>query len=119
MNYSILVALIIHWYISLFCQIFFLHRYACHGMFKIPHLIDRLFYLLTFIAQGPAFLNPRACALMHQSHHKFSDTEKDPHSPHFHSSLFKMMFKTLKEYHRLVRTLWARRPITTTPPGRS
>lgn len=104
MNYAILTALIVHWYISLFCQTFFLHRYASHGMFKLPYFIDRVLYLLTFMAQGPAFLNPRAYALMHQSHHKYSDTEKDPHSPHFHTSIFKMMLKTLGEYNRLVKS---------------
>jgi len=104
MNYSVLIALIGHWYVSLFCQTFYLHRYASHGMFKLPYLIDRLFYLLTFFAQGPAFLNPEAYALMHQAHHKYSDSEKDPHSPHFHTSIFKMMLKTLREYNRLVKS---------------
>jgi stearoyl-CoA desaturase (Delta-9 desaturase) len=72
-------------------------------MFRLPYLLDRFFYLLTFIAQGPAFLNPRAYALMHQAHHKYSDTERDPHSPHYHPSIFKMMLKTFNEYNSLIK----------------
>lgn len=103
MTVAILAALLIHWYISLFCQTFFLHRYASHGMFKLPYWLDRLFYLLTFIAQGPSFLNPRAYALLHQAHHKFSDTALDPHSPHHHEDIKKMMFKTFDQYKTLVK----------------
>lgn len=103
MNWFIILALVAHWYLSLFCQTFFLHRYAAHGMFRLPKLIDRFFYLLTFICQGPSFLNPRAYALLHQAHHKHSDTKDDPHSPHFFPSVSSMMLKTYKDYHQLVR----------------
>lgn len=102
MTMPILAALLIHWYISLFCQTFFLHRYASHGMFKLPYWLDRFFYLVTFIAQGPSFLNPRAYALLHQAHHKFSDTPSDPHSPHHHESMKDMMLKTFHHYRSLV-----------------
>jgi stearoyl-CoA desaturase (delta-9 desaturase) len=103
MNWPILIALVLHWYLSLFCQTFFLHRYAAHGMFKIPKWFERALYLFTFIAQGPSFLNPRAYALLHQAHHKHSDTEMDPHSPHFYTSIKKMMLKTFHDYHALVK----------------
>lgn len=102
-NWSILFALVLHWYISLFCQTFFLHRYAAHGMFKLSKTMERFFYLLTFFSQGPSFLNPKAYALLHQAHHKYSDTDKDPHSPHFYPNLKKMMIKTFHDYHQLVR----------------
>ncbi len=103
MNWSIALALVAHWYISLFCQTFYLHRYASHAMFTLPFWVDRFFYLLTFCAQGASFLNPKAYALLHQAHHKYSDTEKDPHSPHFYPSIKKMMLKTFHDYHSLVR----------------
>lgn len=103
MSWMILICLIAHWYVSLFCQTFFLHRYASHGMFTLPYWLDRALYLLTFIAQGPSFLNPRAYALLHQAHHKHSDTESDPHSPHFYPSISKMMIKTFHDYHSLVK----------------
>lgn len=103
MNWYLLCALVLHWYLSLFCQTFFLHRYAAHGMFQLPYWFDRCLYLFTFFAQGPSFLNPRAYALLHQAHHKHSDTENDPHSPHFHPTIRKLMIKTFNDYHSLVR----------------
>lgn len=101
---TIILLLITHWYLSLFCQTFFLHRYSAHGMFTMPYWLDRVFYLLTYVTQGPSFLNPRAYALLHQAHHKYSDTDKDPHSPHFYPSMLKMMVQTYHDYHSLVKS---------------
>ncbi|MFY7993801.1 MAG: acyl-CoA desaturase [Bacteriovoracaceae bacterium] len=99
----VFLLLIAHWYLSLFCQTFYLHRYAAHGMFSMPYWLDRVFYALTYLTQGPSFLNPRAYALLHQAHHKYSDTDKDPHSPHFFPSVSTMMLQTYHDYHALVR----------------
>lgn len=90
--------LILHWYLSLFFQTIYLHRYCSHNMFKMPFWLDRLFYLGTFIFQGASFLNPRVYAVMHLEHHKFSDTEKDPHSPKYSQSVISMMHKTYKRF---------------------
>ena len=35
---------------------------------------------------------------MHRMHHAFSDTEKDPHSPHFFEDVFQMMWNTRGMY---------------------
>jgi stearoyl-CoA desaturase (delta-9 desaturase) len=35
---------------------------------------------------------------MHRLHHAYSDTEKDPHSPHYFRSMFRMMMKTKDRY---------------------
>lgn len=61
-------------------------------------LWERFFYFLTFIAQGASFLNPRAYAIMHRMHHAYSDTEKDPHSPHFFRDVWQMTMKTKDTY---------------------
>lgn len=61
-------------------------------------LWERFFYFLTFIAQGASFLNPRAYAIMHRMHHAYSDTEKDPHSPHFFRDVWQMTMKTKDIY---------------------
>jgi stearoyl-CoA desaturase (delta-9 desaturase) len=88
----------LHWFSSLFCQTFFLHRYSAHQMFTMNKFWERFFYLLTFFAQGTSFLNPRAYAYLHRRHHAFSDTEKDPHSPMVYKSIMKMMVQTAKLY---------------------
>ncbi|MBD3257809.1 acyl-CoA desaturase [candidate division GN15 bacterium] len=90
-----------HWFLSLFFQTVFLHRYASHGMFTMSRFWERTFYVLTWLVQGSSFLNPRAYAIMHRRHHEHSDTEKDPHSPSNHSNVFSMMLATYKEYEYL------------------
>ena len=63
---------------------------------------ERFFYFFTFLTQGSSFLNPRAYAIMHRMHHTYSDTEKDPHSPHFFKDVFGMMWQTKKIYFDFV-----------------
>lgn len=59
---------------------------------------ERFFYLFTFITQGSSFLNPRAYAILHRMHHAYSDTEKDPHSPHFFKDVWHMTMHTKDIY---------------------
>jgi len=94
----IAIFLFSHWALSVFCQTFFLHRYGAHSMFTMRRGWERFFHLLTFCAQGSSYLNPRAYAILHREHHAFSDTAKDPHSPHVYPNLFKMMLHTLDRY---------------------
>ena len=67
-------------------------------MFKMNIFWERFFYLLLLISQGSSFLNPRAYAILHRMHHAYSDTEKDPHSPHFFKDVFGMMIATKNMY---------------------
>src|SRR3984957_3299867 len=78
----IILFFLAHWFLSLFSQTFFLHRYSSHKMFKMNKFWERFFYTFTFVSQGASFLNPRAYAILHRMHHAYSDTEKAPHSPH-------------------------------------
>jgi stearoyl-CoA desaturase (delta-9 desaturase) len=64
--------------------------------------MEKIFYFLTFIAQGASFLNPRAYSQMHQEHHAYSDDLKDPHSPKNFSHVGTMMLATYKYYQKLV-----------------
>jgi stearoyl-CoA desaturase (delta-9 desaturase) len=91
----IIFLLVVHWYGSLFFQTVFLHRYAAHQMFSLTPLMERLFYLGTFLTQGSSFLNPRAYAILHKMHHQYSDSPRDPHSPVQVSNVITMMKKTL------------------------
>lgn len=94
----ILVFFIAHWYLSLFAQTFFLHRYASHQMFTMSKGWEKIFYIMTYIFQGSSFLSPRAYGIMHRLHHAYADTEKDPHSPQFTANMMDMMWKTKKIY---------------------
>src|ERR1041385_4568964 len=94
----ILAFFLCHWFLSLFFQTFFQHRYASHKMFKMNPFWEKTFYFCTFITQGASFLNPRAYAIMHRMHHAYSDTEKDPHSPHFFKDVWHMTMRTKEIY---------------------
>jgi stearoyl-CoA desaturase (delta-9 desaturase) len=67
-------------------------------MFEMNKFWEKFFYLLTYITQGSSYLNPRAYAVLHRMHHAYSDTEKDPHSPHHTKNLLTMMMKTKHIY---------------------
>ena len=106
MSYEARTAVIIaffltHFWGSVFMQTFFLHRYAAHGMFRMSYAWERFFYFMTFLLQGSSYLNPRAYAIMHREHHAFSDTPRDPHSPHIYPNLITMMGVTLRRYKDL------------------
>ncbi|UTA70296.1 acyl-CoA desaturase [Emticicia sp. 21SJ11W-3] len=91
-----------HWYLSLFSQTFFLHRYSAHKMFTMNKFWERFFYFLTYVSQGSSYLNPRSYAILHRMHHAYSDTERDPHSPHHTENVFTMMWKTKEIYNSLL-----------------
>ena len=99
----IVVIFVIHWYSSLFFQTIFLHRYASHQMFTMSKFWERVFFFLTFLVQGSSFLNPRAYAILHRRHHKYSDTEKDPHSPEFSKNIIMLNVNTVKHYESVRR----------------
>ncbi len=100
--YIVLAVFVLHWYLSLFCQTFFLHRYSAHKMFRMNKFWERFFYLLTYISQGSSYLSPRAYAVLHRMHHAFSDTAKDPHSPHHTKNVFTMMWETKDIYNAVL-----------------
>ena len=95
----IILFLILHWYLSLFGQTFFLHRYGAHKMFTMTKFWEKFFYIFAWITQGSSYLNPRAYAILHRMHHAYSDTEKDPHTPHFFKEVFTMMMHTKNIYN--------------------
>lgn len=98
----ILCFFLAHWYLSLFAQTFFLHRYAAHKMFTMSPGWEKFFYFLTYLFQGSSYLSPRAYGILHRLHHAYADTEKDPHSPKYSTGLFDMMWKTKKIYHEVL-----------------
>ncbi len=99
---AITVFFLTHWSLSIFCQTFFLHRYGAHRMFTMSKGWERFFHLLTAISQGSSYLQPRGYAILHREHHAYSDTERDPHSPHVYRGLGKMMWHTKVRYEGLV-----------------
>jgi stearoyl-CoA desaturase (delta-9 desaturase) len=99
---AILLFFFCHWFFSLFFHSFFLHRFASHQMYTTSKRWEKTFYFLTWFFQGSSFLVPRAYAVMHRMHHTYSDTEKDPHSPHFFKDIYHMMLHTAEIFSAFV-----------------
>jgi len=98
----IFVFFIAIWYLSLFSQTFFQHRYAAHGAFTMSKGWERFFFIVTYITQGSSYMSPRAYAVMHRLHHAHTDTELDPHSPSYSSNIFSMMWRTRTVYQQVL-----------------
>ncbi|WP_017731925.1 acyl-CoA desaturase [Nafulsella turpanensis] len=94
----ILLFFIAHWYLSLFFQTFFLHRYAAHQAFTMSKFTEKVFFVLTWVFQGSNYLSAYGYGIMHRMHHAFADTPDDPHSPKYDESIWKMMWKTKTIY---------------------
>ena len=95
---AVLIFFVLHWYLSLFCQTFFLHRYAAHSAFQTSRGWEKFFYILTFITQGSSYMSARTYALLHRLHHAYTDTEDDPHSPTYSKNAIDLMNQTRKKY---------------------
>ncbi len=96
--YVIFAFFVAHWYLSLFFQTFFLHRYAAHKAFTMSRTTEKVFFVLTWIFQGSNYLSPYGYGVMHRLHHAYADTPEDPHSPTYDETIFKMMWKTKTIY---------------------
>ncbi|OIQ66131.1 fatty acid desaturase [mine drainage metagenome] len=72
-------------------------------MFTTSKFWERVFYLMAYLCEGASFLNPRAYAIMHREHHAYSDTAKDPHSPHFFPDVYQMMAYTVKTFKNYIQ----------------
>lgn len=95
---AIFIFLILHWYLSLFSQTFFLHRYSAHAMFTMSRVSEKFFFIFTLITQGSSYLSAYGYGVMHRMHHAFADTEKDPHSPKYDKTAMSMMMRTKVVY---------------------
>ena len=91
---AILIFFGCHWFLSLFFHSFFLHRYASHKMYEVSKGWEKTIYFMTWFIQGSSYLVPKAYGVLHRMHHAFSDTERDPHSPHFFKDVGHMMLHT-------------------------
>jgi len=98
---AIFIFLILHWYLSLFSQTFFLHRYSAHAMFTMSKVSEKFFFIFTMITQGSSYLSAYGYGVMHRMHHAFADTEKDPHSPKYDKTAMLMMMRTKDVYQNI------------------
>jgi stearoyl-CoA desaturase (Delta-9 desaturase) len=99
----IILFLICHWYLSLFSQTFFQHRYAAHRAFTMNSFWEKFFFVFAYLTQGSSYMSPRAYAIMHRMHHAYTDTPQDPHSPAHDKNIFAMMWRTRIIYRDILK----------------
>jgi len=64
---------------------------------------EKIFYFFTWFVLGSSYLVPSAYGVLHRMHHEYSDTEKDPHSPHFFKDIWGLMMHTAAVFGNLVK----------------
>tara|TARA_R100000081_G_C4740553_1_gene128674 strand:- start:23 stop:691 length:669 start_codon:yes stop_codon:yes gene_type:complete len=85
---SVLLFLVIAYFISVIGQIMGLHRYFAHKSFSTNKFWH---YFILFCSTVITLGSPIAWVAVHLKHHRFSDTEKDSHSP-VYKGHFKVFF---------------------------
>src|SRR5689334_18453480 len=100
---AILIFFILHWYLSLFAQTFFHHRYAAHRAFTMSKGWEKFFFAYAYMMQGSSYMSPRVYAILHRIHHAYTDTEQDPHSPQFDKNVVSMMWRTSVTYVQIMK----------------
>ena len=84
------IALFMYFVINGLGMIMTYHRLLSHRVFKCPKWLEyTLSFITTFSFTGSAI----TWVAMHRQHHKYSDTEKDPHSPD-HLGWWRVQFAT-------------------------
>ena len=99
----ILIFFVLHWYLSLFAQTFFHHRYAAHRAFTMNKGWEWFFFVYSYITQGSSYMSPRVYAILHRIHHAYTDTEQDPHSPQYDKNVVSMMWRTSITYVQIMK----------------
>jgi stearoyl-CoA desaturase (delta-9 desaturase) len=94
----LIIVFILHWYLVMFFHTFFLHRYAAHHMWSMSKRTEDTIHFLSWIVSGSCYLSPYAYGILHRLHHAYTDTEKDPHSPHYDKSPVHMLWRTRQIY---------------------
>ena len=99
----IIIFFVLHWYLSLFAQTFFHHRYAAHKAFTMSKGWENFFFIYSYITQGSSYMSPRVYAILHRIHHAYTDTEMDPHSPSYDKNWVSMMVRTSVTYVQIMK----------------
>lgn len=65
---------------------------------------ERFFFVFTYVIQGASYMSPTAYAVMHRLHHAHTDTEDDPHSPHYTRHMLDMVLRSRTVYRHLLKS---------------
>lgn len=82
---QIVITIAMYWFLADFVQSLFLHRWAAHELWNPPKWLQKA---LAFVGLNALVGTPIGWAAWHRTHHKYSDTEDDPHSPTHKGALY-------------------------------
>lgn len=87
----------------------FYHRALAHQSIVLPKILRKF---VVFTGPWLTGIDPKAWACMHRLHHRYSDTKKDPHSPH-HKGFFGIALAQLESYNRVLKGLLTKKDFYT------
>lgn len=76
---NLLTAMISFYVLNILGNWMTLHRYYSHRSFEFKNTYLKWLFTLLAVLSGRG--SPLGWSYLHRNHHKYSDTEKDPHSP--------------------------------------
>ncbi len=91
-----LVSILIFTHITIVCVTLFLHRGQAHRGIIFHPILSHFMRLWLWLTTG---MNTKAWVAIHRKHHRSTDTEGDPHSPHVFG-LWKVVFGGAFLYHK-------------------
>ena len=91
---AILYTLIVT-HITIVCVTIFLHRGQAHKALIFHPVLEHFMRFWLWLTTG---MVTKQCVAVHRKHHRFSDLNGDPHSPHVYG-FWKVLFKGALLYH--------------------
>ena len=92
---SYIIATLVMTHITIMCVTLFLHRSQAHKSVTFHPAIEHFMRLWLWLTTG---MVTKQWVAIHRKHHRFSDVEGDPHSPHVYGIL-QVLFKGAFLYH--------------------
>ena len=92
---NILIATLVMTHITIVCVTLYLHRGQAHRGIVFNPLLEHFMRFWLWLTTG---MVTRQWVAIHRKHHRFSDVEGDPHSPHVYG-IWRVFFKGAGLYH--------------------
>jgi stearoyl-CoA desaturase (delta-9 desaturase) len=83
--YHFIIGYFCYWFMADVVQSLFMHRWASHDLWDPPVLVQKI---LSVIGVVGLLGTPISWAAWHRTHHAYSDSNKDPHSPVYKNYLY-------------------------------
>jgi stearoyl-CoA desaturase (delta-9 desaturase) len=90
-----IIYLLVTTHITIFCVTVYLHRGQAHKSLTFNPILEHFIRFWLWLTTG---MVTKQWVAIHRKHHRYSDVEGDPHSPHVYG-IWKVLFKGAMLYH--------------------